>query len=259
MPKRSIYVWKLEPVINAEGSVAKIVEKARRARLNALWVKIADGAAPYRNVTGSMAARFSDLVQRCHDRDIEVWGWHVPNCQTNQRVTAEVTNVADICERFPLDGLIMDAENGSIFFQGGIGEADAYGRAMRQLSDQFGKPLAISSHDIPANMSGWLPKFNKITAHATINYPQVYYGSSPSVENRLVRAEDGNSHVTIAFCPVGAGWIGEGGGCASASACAERAREFIRLVKLRGYQEYSFWHWAGAPNALWEVLNTTAP
>ena len=137
-------------------------------------------------------------------------------------------------------------------------EAEAYASAMRQAANDLGKPLAISSHDIPQNFGDWLPKFNKIAFVADLNFPQVYYGSSPSVVNRLTRAEDGNAHVTIPFCPVGAGWIGEGGGCESASACAERAREFIRLVKDRRYQEYSFWHWAGAPSALWEVLNSTS-
>lgn len=256
MPRRSMYIWKLGPVIDAEGSVPKIVEKARRASLSALWVKIADGPSAYRNVTGSMASDFSNLVQRCHNVGIEVWGWHVPNCADVAAANAEATNVQNIATQFGIDGLIMDAEGGPDFFHGGTAEADAYSRAMRAAANAIGRPLAISSHDIPKNIAGWLPKFNKIAFNADLSYPQVYYGGSPSVVNRLDRAEDGNAHVTIPFCPVGAGWVGDGGGCSSASACAERAREFIRLVKDRGYQEYSFWHWAGAPNALWEVLNT---
>ena len=254
-----MYIWKLRPIIDAEGSVPKIVEKARRAKLSALWVKIADGASAYRNVTGSMANHFSDLVQRCQNAGIEVWGWHVPRCDTVAIANAEATNVQNIATQFGIDGLIMDAENGPDFFQGGTTEANAYGQAMRAAANAINKPLAISSHDIPQNMAGWVPKFNKIALHADLNYPQVYYGGSPSVVNRLDRAEDGNAHLTIPFCPVGAGWVGDGGGCSSASACAERAREFIRLVKDREYQEYSFWHWAGAPIALWEVLNTVQP
>jgi hypothetical protein len=256
MPKRSIYIWKLGPVINAEGSVQKVVDRARRARLAALWVKIADGSSAYQNVTGSMAARFQDLVNRCHKAGIEVWGWHVPRCASAASVAPEVAQVRNIASGFGLDGLITDAEHGASFFLGGVAEADTYGRAMRTAADNIGGQLAISSHDIPQNMEGWLPKFNKIAAHAHLNYPQVYYGGSPSVVHRLDRAEDANAHLTIPFGPVGAGWIGDGGGCSSASACAERAREFIRLVKERGHPEYSFWHWGGAPNALWEVLNT---
>jgi hypothetical protein len=256
MPKRSMYIWKFLPIINAEGSVAKVVEKARRAKLDALWVKIADGRSAYRNVTGDMAARFSDLVERCHNSDIQVWGWHVPVCETIEDAKDEARKVKDIAAHFRIDGLIMDAEHGPGFFQGGKDEAEAYGQAMKAAASELDKPLAISSHDIPNNQAGWLPKFNKIAFGADLNYPQVYYGGSPSVEHRLTRAEDANAHVTALFCPVGAGWVGDNGGCSSASACAERAREFIRLVKDRGYDEYSFWHWGGAPTALWEVLNT---
>lgn len=258
MTKRSMYIWKLAPIINSEGSVRLIIEKAKRAKLNALWVKIADGRSSYRNVTGSIAAKMTELVNRAHDNDIEIWGWHVPRCASEEIAQQEAANVGRIGHDFNLDGLIMDAEYGQNFFMGGKTEAEAYASAMRQAANDLGKPLAISSHDIPQNFGDWLPKFNKIAFVADLNFPQVYYGSSPSVVNRLTRAEDGNAHVTIPFCPVGAGWIGEGGGCESASACAERAREFIRLVKDRRYQEYSFWHWAGAPSALWEVLNSTS-
>lgn len=257
MPKRSMYIWKLQPIIQAEGSVRLMVEKAKRAKLNALWVKIADGRSAYRNVTGSTAPKLTELIDRCHSVGIEVWGWHVPRCATINIANQEAQNIADIVDNFNLNGLIMDAEHGPGFFQGGKDEAEAYANAMRQVANDNGIQLTISSHDIPQNFNNWLPKFNKIAYVADYNFPQVYYGSSPSVENRLTRAEDGNAHVTIPFRPVGAAWVGTSGGCSSASACAERAREFIRLVKDRGYDEYSFWHWAGAPSAFWEVLNTT--
>ncbi|WP_029350542.1 hypothetical protein [Bosea sp. 117] len=259
MTDRAIYIWKLQPIINAEGSVPKIIEKARRARLSQLWVKIADGAQKYANVTGATGNRFADLIQRAHAANIQVWGWHVPYCETTADVNAEVAVVSGLVQQFPLDGLIMDAEGGAEFFRGDATRADQYGDAMRTLANANNIPLAISSNDIPQNIGGWLPRFNKIAAHATVNFPQVYYGGSPSVEHRLDRAVAGNAHVTIPFCPVGAAWIGDGGGCASASASAERARQFIRLVHDRGYPSYSFWHWAGAPMAFWEVLNTTSP
>ena len=259
MPRRSMYVWKLKQIIDAEGSVARVVERAKRAQLSALWVKIADGASAYPNVTGGMAANFTNLVTRCHAAGIEVWGWQVPHCATVAAANNEAAQAGVLGTRFGLDGLIMDAEAGAVFFHGGVAEADAYGQAMKAAAAQMGKPLALSSHDIPQGQAGWLPKFDRLAAHADLNYPQVYYGSSPSVSHRLDRAENSNAHLTIPFCPVGAGWIGDGGGCASGSACAERAREFIRLVRDRQHQEYSFWHWAGAPSALWEVLNTTPP
>ena len=194
---------------------------------------------------------------RCHDKNIKVWGWQVPHCLNSDIAKSEAIIMSQLTSEFDLDGIIMDAEGGGSFFQGGKDEAASYATAMRVAADSLNKPLAISSNDIPQNIEGWLPKFNKIASVAEYNFPQVYYGSSPSVESRLNRAESGNSHVTAPFIPVGAGWIGDGGGCSSASACAERAQIFINLINKRGYQGYSFWHWAGAPMALWDVLNVT--
>jgi hypothetical protein len=257
MGRRSMYIWKLAPVIAAEGGVVAVVAKAKRAKLSALWVKIAEGTSPYANTVDGVGADLSKLIQKCHAEGIEVWGWHVPHCADATAAGNEAAAVKALATRFGLDGLIMDAEGGPEFFQGDKAAADAYGAAMQQVARSLGKPLGISSNDIPQNLDGWLPKFNKIAFYADFNFPQVYYGGSPSVEARLSKAEAANAHVTIPFAPVGAGWLGPDGGCSSASACAERAATFIALVKARGYGEYSFWHWGGAPLALWEVLNTT--
>lgn len=259
MADRFMYVWKLAPIIAAEGTVSRMVDKARRAKITSLWVKIAEGRSAYRNVEGSMADKLTELVRRCHDKDIQVWGWHVPRCADTNIAKQEAAKVRAITEKFSLDGIIMDAEGGPDFFLGDVDEARTYSTAMRHAADEINKPLAVSSHDIPDSIKDWLPKFNEIASAAQYNFPQVYYGGSPSVLHRLTRAESGNSHLSIPFVPVGAGWIGDHGGCSSASACAERAREFIRLVNEREYQGYSFWHWAGAPLALWEVLNTVDP
>lgn len=257
MTNRSMYIWKLGNIISAEGSVTKIVEKAKRAKLTELWVKIADGSSRYSNITGGMTQQFGDLVEKSHAKGIRIWGWHVPHCASASTVDAEVATCASILNDFSLDGLIMDAEGGGEFFQGEKEDAARYGQKMRNVADNKGIPLAISSNDIPSNIAGWLPKFNKIAFHATINFPQTYYGSSPSVSHRVDRSVNGNAHVTIPFAPVGAGWVGDGGGCASASACAERGLAFINLCNARAYPTYSFWHWAGAPLALWQMLNET--
>jgi hypothetical protein len=256
---RCMYVWKLGPVFSAEGTVANVVEKARRAKLSSLWIKVAEGNSGYsQNLSGQTGEKFRQLITRCHDRGIQVWGWHVPRCPTEARARDEARTFADIVGDLGLDGLIMDAEGGEGFFLGDVDVAEAYAESMSTAKTQLGKPLAVSSHDIPQNIQGWLQKFNRMAAVSDFNFPQVYYGGSPSVLNRLARAEDGNAHLPVPFVPVGAGWIGQGdGGCSSASACAERAREFRRLINERGYEGYSFWHWAGAPLALWEALNET--
>jgi hypothetical protein len=151
-----------------------------------------------------------------------------------------------------LDGILMDAESEHAFFRGGPVEATEYASQLRQTLDQAGKGLAISSHDIPANFGNF--PFDSFAQQAHVNAPQVYYGGSPSVAHRLDRAIDANHHLNIPFVPVGAGWIGDGGGCSSASACAERAVTFVRLVRDHGFLGYSFWHWFGAPEALWLAL-----
>lgn len=254
---RCMYIWKLGSVLTAEGGVNKLVDKARRAKLAAVWVKVADGRSPYSNVTGSIAAAMTDLVTKAHRRGLQVWGWQVPHCPTTQAAQAEAAVFNNLAQQFMLDGMIMDAEGEVEFFQGGVNEARAYGAAMRQVADNLQKPLGISSNDIPQNIPGWLPRFNEIATQADFNFPQTYYGSSPSVASRVDRAANANAHLTIPFVPVGAGFVGDGGGCASAQACGERAATFIQLCKSRNYQGYSFWHWGGAPMALWEELNDT--
>jgi hypothetical protein len=255
-----MYIWKLAPVIDAEGTINNLVDKAKRAKLSAIWVKVADGASPYANVTGAMAAKMTALVTRAHAKGLEVWGWQVPHCATVATAKAEATAFGNLVQQYNLDGLIMDAEGGSDFFHGQLAEASAYGTAMRTVANNLNKPLAMSSNDIPQNIGGWLPKFTEIAKHADRNFPQTYYGASSSVASRVDKAATANAHLSIPFMPVGAGFIGlSEGGCKSAQACAERAIIFIQLCKDRGYAGYSFWHWAGAPMALWEVLNTTSP
>jgi hypothetical protein len=255
--QRSMYIWKLRDVVAAEGSPAEMIVKAKRASLSALWVKVADGTSHYSNVRDDVARDFKELIRLAHDNGIEIWGWQVPHCATAAVAKKEAKLLGDLVEAFELDGMIMDAEGTSAYFHGDLAAAKAYGAAAREIADRLEKPLGISSNDIPQNIGGWLPKFNEIARKAHINFPQTYYGASPSVTNRVDRAVTANAHLTIPFVPVGAGFVGTAeGGCASASACAERAREFIRLCNARNYQGYSFWHWGGAPMKLWEVLNT---
>ena len=148
-----------------------------------------------------MAPDFKELIRLAHDNGIEIWGWQVPHCATTAVAKREAKLLGDLAEEFELDGMIMDAEGTSAYFHGGLAEAKAYGAAMRQIADRLEKPLGISSNDIPQNIDGWLPKFNEIARKAHINFPQTYYGASPSVINRVDRAERGNAHLTIRSFP----------------------------------------------------------
>ena len=248
---RNMFIWRLEPVIKVEMGVYNFVRKARRAKLSSIWIKIAVGATPYtRNITKNLIR----IRDRLKDKGISVWGYHEPRCKTEERAKKEAEVVGNLADELKLQGVIMDAENpeGNYFFQGGEKEADIYAKRLRQLCDELGLGLAISSHDIPQNFPDF--PFESFAKYAHVNASQVYYGSSPSVNYRLERAIKANSMLTIPFVPVGSGWIGGGGGCASASACAERAIIFAQHVRENQFPGYSFWHWAGAPMALWEAL-----
>jgi hypothetical protein len=251
---RCMYIWKLEPILKAEMGLNNLVRKATRAKLSSVWIKIAEGRERYRNLTGSMQSTFKLAVEKLHERNIKVWGWHVPHAPTSETATQEASLVANLAREFGLDGILMDAEAEASFFRGTAQTAEVYARNLRDALTSMGVGLAISSHDIPTNFPNF--PFDVFARHSTLNVPQVYYGGSPSVTHRLNRALRANSHLSIPFVPVGAGWVGNGGGCSSASACAERSIIFMRLAREHRFPGYSFWHWGGAPSNLWEVLFT---
>ncbi len=249
---RCIYVWKLEPVLTAEMGIDKFVRKARRANFSSIWIKVAEGGKTYKNIEGDMETKFRELVNELKREDIDVWGWHVPYAPSDAEAQREAGLVAHIAQEFNLAGILMDAESGAGFFKGNLKTAEIYAKELRGLLDNQNKGLGISSHDIPSNFPDF--PFSVFAQYATVNAPQVYYGGSPSVDNRLSRAVQANSQFDIPFIPVGAGWIGDNGGCSSASVCAEKAIAFMKLVHKYHFQGYSFWHWQGVPSKLWEVF-----
>ena len=260
MVGRCMFLWKLAPVLAAEHGVDGVIEKARRARLAAIWVKVVEGGSPYANVTDPLAGAMKALVTRAHDNGLEVWGWHVPHCPDIPAAQREAAAFGDLAGRFALDGLIVDAEGTAGFFRGGMAEARAYAATLRAAADDLGKPFGVSGNAFDPDLPAWLPKFNEIAGRADWNFAQAYYGASPSVAACVDAAAAAYAHLTARFVPVGAGFIGPSeGGCTSAELCAEQGATFIRLCRERAYPGYAFWHWAAAPPALWDVLNTTPP
>lgn len=255
---RCMYIWQLAPVLSAELGIKRFVDKAKLLGFSSLWIKVANGNLRYRNIHGAMSKVFTDTRKALRAAHIDVWGWHVPICKGQDAANAEARLLTTIAETFDLDGLLIDAEAGAQFFAGDASDAELYAASVASAFASAGRGLALSSHDIVSNHPGF--PFDTFARHVQINAPQVYYGASSSVQSRLDKALSENEHFGRPVVPVGAGWVGvDDGGCASASACAERAREFIRLSKQYKLPGYSFWHWMGAPTKLWEVLATTAP
>ena len=253
---RNMFIWRLTPVVKAEMDIPTFVRKARKADLSGVWIKIADGARPFDNVQPKQLALFKEVRDALRKAGIAVWGWQVPHGETAAHAREEAAVAAQLASELKLDGVLMDAEGGAGYFKGGAAEAEAYAGTLHNLLMQTHRGLAMCGNDIPKNFPGYA--FDKFVKHADFNTPQVYYGGSPSVANRLQRAIEANAHVKAPFVPVGAAWVGDGGGCASASACAERAREFLRLVDEHGFAGCGFWHWLGAPAAFWQVMFETA-
>jgi len=249
-----MFIWRLPPIMTVERGTLNLADKASAARLSGVWIKIAVGRAPY---AMNLTQDFELVRDALAARGIAVWGWHEPRCADVAAAAEEARVVSDLAVEWGVKGVLMDAEmaQGALYFQGGKAEASAYAQLLRERLEAAGLALGICSHDIPENFPAF--PFDELAQHAHVNAPQVYYGGSPSVSNRLERAIRANAHLTIPFVPVGAGWVGAGGGCASASACAERALAFIRLVKEHRFPGYAFWHWAGAPLELWRVLFET--
>ncbi len=254
---RCMFIWKLAPVVKVELGIDGIVKKAKAAGLSSVWIKVADGPLPYMNLDSSAsAAQFHAVRSALRDAGIGVWGWQVPYGKTLQQANAEANCAAKLAHDFDLDGILMDAEGGEGYFSGGPAIAEAYASALSSSLRSQGRGIAMCGNDIPSNFKDY--PFETFVEHADVNAPQVYYGASVSVLNRLDRAMKANKQYGKPIIPVGAAWIGDSGGCSSASACAERAREFLRLVKENNLQACSFWHWMGAPAAFWEVLFETA-
>ena len=195
-----------------------------------------------------------DVLAAMKSADIRVWGWHEPRCPTLAAAETEAQVVAEIAEKHGLAGILMDAEvaAGGTFFQGGPEEAGLYASSLQILLHAQDRPLALCSHDIPQNFPNF--PFAAFAEFSDVNVPQVYYGGSPSVNHRLDRAIKANSGVARPFVPVGAGWVGP----ADEAVLFDQLHENNCPLRARGIAHatsgYSFWHWAGAPMKLWNVL-----
>lgn len=101
---RHMYVWKTAPILMVEGGIDQMVEKARRAHLSVVWIKIAQGTSTYTNISAD-PQRFADLRQAFGDAGIQVWGWHVPRCPNVEAAGREADRVSEprssLCIRVP--------------------------------------------------------------------------------------------------------------------------------------------------------------
>ncbi len=254
---RNMYIWQFRQVVKGPSAIEKFLQQATDAKLDGVWIKIAVGASLYRKGLGTDLSLFNEAVAGLHERGLAVLGWHEPRCPNIETALTEAENVTEYVDELKLDGLLMDAESksGSNFFQGGEDEAYAYAKTLHVFLHKADKGLAISSHDQPSKHAGF--PFAAFAANADCNAPQLYYGSSASVEQRLTQClnDPANCACSSAVAPVGAAWVGGDGGCRSSQECAQRAVEFIALTKQYDFSGYGFWVWDSAPQAFWNALS----
>jgi hypothetical protein len=259
-----MYIWDLQASLKG-GTAADLMSKAQSAKLSSIWVKIGDGAVPYANTQGNNTQILLDVVARCQVANILVLGYHVPHCPTAAAVQTEVGVCSGAVDDFGLAGIVVDNEDGPGFFTGNADTAAAYGQALQTAMHTRNKISVMSSNDI---ISAHPKSFGSIIGrYIDVNGPQVYYGESPTVQNRLGRAVSENAGIAAPFFPVGAAFVSApsagDGGCANAQDCAQRAAQFIDLVSQMHqanpskYPGYGFWDWQEAPDELWNVLTTT--
>jgi hypothetical protein len=258
---RAIYIWRLKNVVGV-GTADDVVQKATRAKISSLWVKIADGSRGFENTKGAVGKLLQDLVTKCAAVDIDVLGYHVPWCATEQSTSEEIDLLIRTVASFKLAGVVVDNEDGSNYFKGTAQTAARYGSDLSQAMKRAGKTVLMSSNDI---VSVHPKSYAEIIGKSIdTNAPQVYYGQSPSVSARLNWAIRENKKLNKPFFPVGAAFLrnpnDNDGGFLDAKTCADAAREFIRLISLlhhsseEDYPGYGFWNWEEAPDEVWQVL-----
>jgi hypothetical protein len=258
---RAMYIWHLKNVVGA-GSADDVIAKAVRAKLSSLWVKIGDGSRAFDNTKGAVGKLLQDLIAKSAASGIDVLGYHVPWCATQQSTGDEIDFLARTVGSFNLAGIVVDNEDGSSYFKGTAETAAQYASGLSQAMKKAGKQVLMSSHDI---VSSHPKAFAEIIGKSIdINAPQVYYGQSPSVSSRLNWAVRENKGINAPLFPVGAAFLRNAnendGGFLDAKKCAAWAGEFIGLVSLlhhsspEKYPGYGFWNWEEAPDEVWQVL-----
>ena len=201
---RAMYIWKLKNVVQA-GSVDDVVARAIRSKITSLWVKIGDGDSPFENTKGAVGKLLTQLVLKCKQSGISVLGFHVPFCATEQSVSAEVDLVENTVRTFGLAGVVVDNEDGRGFFRGDARTAALYASGLRTAMTAANKLVVMSSNDI---VSAHPKSYGTVIGQSIdVNAPQVYYGESRSVADRLMKAENENSAIAAPFFPVGAAFL----------------------------------------------------
>jgi hypothetical protein len=250
---RNIYIISLAKAVNRTGSVDAFVARCAEAQLSSIWIRLGYGIRLDRNLK---LASFNDIQQKLRDKGIKVWGWHVPRCPNMECARQEAELVETWARQYALDGILLDAEHGSAYFQGGRAEAEQYVSDLGNKLTALGKGLALSSHDQPRLFPGF--PFATFLEHVPDNCPQVYY--TRDVAGRLGRSIRDYRTLESArefqdrYKPVGNITVRGDVPLPNPASCLSKAGEFFGLVASNGFKAYSFWCWDEAPDEIWQFF-----
>jgi hypothetical protein len=250
---RNIYIVKLANVVTASGGIDDFVARCARSRFSAIWIRLGYGPRLDPNLS---LADFTTIRNKLRAINTQIWGWHLPRCPNLSRAAQEAALVVDWANRYELDGVLLDAESGNLYFQGGAAEAERYGTDVHRGIVASGKGIALSSHDQPRNFPGF--PFAEFLQHVEDNSPQVYYQRNVATRLeasiRQYRALEGGRNFKDRYKPVGNITVRGDVPLPSPQACVEAAREFMRLVARNGFSAHSFWCWDEAPAEIWDLF-----
>lgn len=178
---KGYYMWQLPYCDGADP--ARIAERARRADLSHVLIKIADGGYWDYNVDEE---RDLDLVppvlKALRDDGVEVWGWqYVRGDQPIVEADRAIKRIAEL----DVDGFVVDAEQE---YRDSSKEraAAAY---MERIRTRFPDlPLALSSYRYPRTHRA-LP-FDAFLEYCDYAMPQVYFEQSHNPVEQLRRCAD---------------------------------------------------------------------
>ena len=239
---RNIYIVKLANVVRASGGIDGFVARCARSKFRSIWIRLGYGPRLDPNLS---LADFATIQSKLRAINTQIWGWHLPRCPNLSRAAQEAALVVDWAQRYGLDGVLLDAESGNSYFQGGAAEAERYGTDVHRGIVAAGKGIALSSHDQPRNFPGF--PFAEFLQHVEDNSPQVYYQGNVATRLeasiRQHRALEVGRNFQDRYKPVGNITVRGDVPLPSPQACVEAAREFMRLVDRNGFSAYSFWCW----------------
>jgi hypothetical protein len=250
---RNIYIVKLADVVRASGGVDAFVARCTQSRFRAIWIRLGYGPRLDPNLG---LPDFGAIQNRLRANNIEIWGWHLPRCPNLNRAIQEAALVVEWANRYQLDGVLLDAESGNRYFQGGAAEAERYAGDVYRGISALGKGVALSSHDQPRNFPGF--PFAEFLRHVEDNSPQVYHkrdvATRLEASIRQYRALEAGRDFQDRYKPVGNITVRGDVALPNAQTCVEAAREFMRLVARNGFLAYSFWCWDEAPAEIWDLF-----